>query len=78
MNEQQCKQLDEQGYLIFKNLLSLAEIESILTRLEELWAAEGNHAGEENYIEPGVRRLANLANKGELFHRLYSHPQPSQ
>jgi hypothetical protein len=33
MNEQQCKQLDEQGYLIFKNLFSPEEIQSILTRL---------------------------------------------
>ena len=75
MNEQQCQQLDEQGYLIFKNVLSPVEIQSVLARLEELWAAEGDHAGKENYIEPGVRRLANLANKGELFRSLYAHPQ---
>lgn len=75
MNDQQRKQLDEQGYLIFKNLLAAAEIETILARLAELWAAEGEHAGEENYIEAGVRRLANLANKGEIFRRLYAHPQ---
>jgi ectoine hydroxylase-related dioxygenase (phytanoyl-CoA dioxygenase family) len=75
MDDQQRKQLDEQGYLIFKNVLSPEEIENLLARLEELWAAEGEHAGEENYIEPGVRRLANLANKGEIFRRLYAHPQ---
>jgi ectoine hydroxylase-related dioxygenase (phytanoyl-CoA dioxygenase family) len=75
MDDQQRKQLDEQGYLIFKNLLAPAEIETVLTRLEELWAAEGEHAGEENYIESGVRRLANLANKGELFRNLYAHPE---
>ena len=75
MNEQQRKQLDEEGYLIFKNVLSPAQVETILSRLEELWAAEGDRAGEENYIEPGVRRLANLAGKGETFHSLYAHPQ---
>ena len=75
MDKQQRKQLNEQGYLIFKNLLAPAEIETILAQLEELWAAEGEHAGEENYIEPGVRRLANLANKGEIFRTLYAHPQ---
>lgn len=75
MDDQQHKQLDEQGYLIFKNLLAPTELETILARLEELWSAEGEHAGEENYIEPGVRRLANLANKGEIFRRLYAHPQ---
>jgi ectoine hydroxylase-related dioxygenase (phytanoyl-CoA dioxygenase family) len=75
MNEQQRKQLDEQGYLIFRNVLSPAQVETILTCLEELWATEGDRAGEENYIEPGVRRLANLASKGETFRGLYAHPQ---
>ena len=75
MNEQQRKQLDEQGYWIFKGLLSRMQVDAILARLEELWSVEGDHAGEENYIEPGVRRLANLANKGEMFQRLYAHPR---
>jgi ectoine hydroxylase-related dioxygenase (phytanoyl-CoA dioxygenase family) len=75
MDDQQRRQLDEQGYLIFKNVLHPAEIETILTRLEELWAKEGELAGEENYFEAGVRRLANLANKGEIFRGLYAHPQ---
>lgn len=75
MNEQQRKQLDEQGYLVFRNLLSPERVKTVLTRLEELWATEGDRAGEENYIEPGVRRLANLASKGELFHSLHAHPQ---
>jgi ectoine hydroxylase-related dioxygenase (phytanoyl-CoA dioxygenase family) len=75
MDENQRQQLDEQGYLIFRNLLPPSDIEAILSRLEELWAVEGDQAGEENYIEVGVRRLANLANKGELFRALYAHPQ---
>jgi ectoine hydroxylase-related dioxygenase (phytanoyl-CoA dioxygenase family) len=75
MDERQLRQLEEQGYLMFKSLLLMSQVETILTRLEELWATEGNHAGEENYIEPGVRRLANLANKGEMFRNLYAHPQ---
>ena len=75
MEKQQCKQLDEQGYLIFKNLLSPVQIETVLSRLEELWTSEGDLAGEENYIEPGIRRLANLANKGDIFRSIYAHPQ---
>ena len=75
MNDEQRKQLDEQGYLIFKGLLSPDQIESLLARLEELWRIEGENAGEENYIEPGVRRLANLANKGDIFRKIYGHPQ---
>ena len=75
MEHQQRQQLEEQGYLLFKSVLSSAEVESLLSHLEELWRAEGDQAGEENYIEPGVRRLANLANKGDLFRGLYAHPQ---
>ena len=75
MNDEQRKQLNEQGYLIFKSLLSPEQIEALLARLEELWATEGEKAGEENYIEPGVRRLANLASKGSLFREVYAHPQ---
>jgi ectoine hydroxylase-related dioxygenase (phytanoyl-CoA dioxygenase family) len=75
MNEQERQQLDKKGYLIFKNVLSPEKLDSILAQLEELWAVEGDHAGEENYIEVGVRRLANLANKGEIFCQLYAHPQ---
>ncbi|MCI0555844.1 MAG: phytanoyl-CoA dioxygenase family protein, partial [Anaerolineae bacterium] len=75
MNDKQRKQLDEQGYLIFKNLLSPLQIEALLARLEELWTLEGGKAGEENYIEPGVRRLANLATKGDIFRQVYAHPQ---
>jgi ectoine hydroxylase-related dioxygenase (phytanoyl-CoA dioxygenase family) len=75
MNDQQRTQLDEQGYLVFKNLLSPSQIETLLARLEELWVLEGDKAGEENYIEPGVRRLANLANKGDIFREIYAHPQ---
>jgi ectoine hydroxylase-related dioxygenase (phytanoyl-CoA dioxygenase family) len=78
MNEKQRQQLDEQGYLIFQNVLSPSDIEALRSRLEELWSIEGDQAGEENYIEAGVRRLANLANKGELFRALYAHPRVLQ
>ena len=75
MNDEQRKQLDGQGYLIFKGLLPPDQIELLRTKVEELWGTEGEKAGEENYIEPGVRRLANLANKGDIFREIYSHPQ---
>ena len=75
MNDGQRKQLDEQGYLVFKGLILPHHVESLLAILEELWGTEGEKAGEENYIEPGVRRLANLANKGDVFREIYAHPQ---
>jgi ectoine hydroxylase-related dioxygenase (phytanoyl-CoA dioxygenase family) len=75
MDEGQREQLDQEGYLIFKNLLSAEQVTGILSRLEELWRLEGDQAGEENYIEAGVRRLANLANKGAIFRSLYADPR---
>lgn len=75
MDAHQHQQLEQQGYLLFKGMLHSDQIASLLTRLEALWATEGEEAGAENYIEPGVRRLANLANKGDLFRELYAHPQ---
>ena len=74
MNDGQRKQLDEQGYLLLSGVLSLAEVAEVVAQAEAVWAAEGAQAGSENYLEPGVRRLANLANKGEAFRRLMVHP----
>ena len=74
MNDGQRKQLDEQGYLLLSGVLSAAAVAQVAARAEALWAAEGAQAGSENYIEPGVRRLANLANKGAAFRRLMVHP----
>ncbi len=74
LNASQRQQLDEQGYLLLPAHLPNANIASLLARLEELWASEGDEAGAENYIEHGVRRLANLANKGGLFRPIYADP----
>jgi ectoine hydroxylase-related dioxygenase (phytanoyl-CoA dioxygenase family) len=71
----QRKQLDERGYILFPSLLDSDQVARFRIRLEELWAAEGLKAGAENYIEPGVRRLANLANKGDIFRNIYAHPR---
>jgi len=75
MDSHQRQELDEQGYLIFQNLLSCVQIAALLARLEQLWEEEGDQAGVENHIEPGVRRLANLANKGDIFREIYARPQ---
>jgi ectoine hydroxylase-related dioxygenase (phytanoyl-CoA dioxygenase family) len=74
MNDEQRDQLDQQGYLLLKGVLSPQEVAEVVARAETLWAEEGAQAGSENYLEPGVRRLANLANKGEEFRRLLVHP----
>jgi ectoine hydroxylase-related dioxygenase (phytanoyl-CoA dioxygenase family) len=75
MNDEQRQQLDEQGYVLLPAVLSPAGVAEVTAQAEAVWAAEGAQAGSENYIEPGVRRLANLANKGAAFRALMVHPQ---
>ncbi|HLF89096.1 MAG TPA: phytanoyl-CoA dioxygenase family protein [Anaerolineales bacterium] len=75
MNTEQRRNLEDQGYILFQSLLPPNQVTTLVSSLEELWAVEGEQAGAENYIEPGVRRLANLANKGDEFRGLYAHPQ---
>jgi ectoine hydroxylase-related dioxygenase (phytanoyl-CoA dioxygenase family) len=74
MDKDQGQQLEQQGFVLLKGVLSAAEVGQVLARLEELWVEEGDEAGVENYLEPGVRRLANLAAKGSIFRRLLCHP----
>lgn len=72
---EQRRQLDELGYTLLPGLIAPAEVTALISRLEELWTAEGEAAGSENYKENNVRRLANLANKGDIFRPVFTHPQ---
>jgi len=74
MNAEQRDQLGHQGFLLLKGVLSPEQVAEVVAKAEAVWAAEGAQAGSENYLEPGVRRLANLANKGDAFRRLMVHP----
>ena len=66
----QRKQLQDEGYLLLKQILTNSEVDKLVSRLEELWTEEGDLAGAELVTEPGARRLANLANKGERLFRI--------
>jgi len=72
LRTEQLIQLNEQGFIVFKGKLDPKQVRAYLDRLEALWAEEGENAGSENYIEAGVRRLANLAAKGDLFRAVYA------
>lgn len=74
MSLEQNLQLKHKGFVLFRSLLDSEEVQELIQHLEGLWLAEGNEAGQENYIEAGVRRLANLANKGEIFRSIFAHP----
>ena len=74
LTEAQRTQMEKDGYLVLSGALSGAEVDQVLEQLERLWVEEGEKAGQENYIEAKVRRLANLANKGDIFRRIFAHP----
>jgi len=74
MNDTQQRQLERDGYVVLQNVLSADQVNCLVVRLEELWSQEGDQAGEENYIEQNAQRLANLANKGDIFRSIFRHP----
>ncbi len=67
--------LDQNGYLPLSNLLSPQQVQAIVTRLEQLAAAEGDQAGLEVHQEAGTTRLANLADKDPLLEVCFTHPR---
>lgn len=83
LSEVEKTALDERGYVLLGKLLSDADLEAIRERVQELLQREGDSAGSELANSPHIRypkeegadRLANLANKGPVFDRLYLHPR---
>jgi|TARA_B100000686_G_scaffold342943_1_gene422923 hypothetical protein len=63
-------QLDEVGCVALPGFCDPATTRRIATRLEELFESEGEAAGSEFKPEAGCRRLANLADKDDLFRQL--------
>ncbi len=66
--------LEQEGYVLLPALLAPPQLESLRARLEDLWQQEGDVAGQENYVERGARRLANLAAKDAMFRELMCEP----
>ena len=74
MTPAERSQLDQQGYIALDSFMSQDLLDSLCERVEQLWFEEGCRAGSEFKQEEQTRRLANLANKGEVFQRLASMP----
>jgi len=64
------EQLDSVGCVAVPGFCDPRTTRRIADRLEELFEAEGESAGSEFKLETGCRRLANLADKDELFRTL--------
>lgn len=67
--------LEEQGYLLLRGFLSPDRLGRLRQAVEEQFALEGENAGSEFKQEPGCRRLANLADKGEVFREILALPR---
>lgn len=67
-------ELDELGYTVFHDVIETAWLEELRAAFERLTAEEGERAGSEVSRHPGIRRLADLVNKGSVFDRIYTHP----
>jgi ectoine hydroxylase-related dioxygenase (phytanoyl-CoA dioxygenase family) len=74
MTEIERNQLDEQGYVVLPGLLDSRFLEELRSRIEQLFAQEGENAGSEFRTEPYARRLANLVDKGEVFQKVIAFP----
>ncbi len=68
------KELDDQGYTVFNNIIDPKWLNLLQKKFEDLIEVEGEQAGIEANKMEGVRRLADLTNKGEIFDNLYTHP----
>ena len=64
----------EYGYLIVENILPVVRLEEVRDALEERYMLEGNQAGSEGSINPGVRRLCNLFSKGRVWEEIAVEP----
>lgn len=67
--------LDVKGYLPLENILPQKQIASMIHRLDELAAIEGEDAGVELHQEGGTIRVSDLVNKGPMFEIGFSHPR---
>ncbi|RZT13337.1 ectoine hydroxylase-related dioxygenase (phytanoyl-CoA dioxygenase family) [Kribbella sp. VKM Ac-2569] len=75
LTQDEKDQLDRDGFLPLKGILTADEVAAINERLAELTAAEGDRAGLEVHQERGTDRLADLVNKDPRFEVCFSHPR---
>jgi phytanoyl-CoA dioxygenase PhyH len=63
----QRRQLDEQGWVALPAFITPDRRRGLADRIDALFTEEGARAGAEFRQEAGARRLANLADKGDVF-----------
>ena len=68
----ELRELDEVGFVILPDFFN-DMLAPLRTRIEGVFAEEGDRAGSEFKQEPGCRRLANLVDKGAVFAQVIGH-----
>jgi hypothetical protein len=63
------------GYTVIPDYMGQTLLDDMRSRVEELFALEGDAAGSEFRTEPTARRLANLVDKGEVFREAIARPE---
>lgn len=74
LTPQQREQLLDDGFVSLPGAIDPDLLAALRRRVEQLFDQEGGTAGSEFKQEPGCRRLANLVNKGAVFHQVVAHP----
>ncbi|MGH9341753.1 MAG: phytanoyl-CoA dioxygenase family protein [Acidobacteriota bacterium] len=75
MTETEKQQLEREGYIFLRGFMDGNLLEALRSRVEELFAQEGESAGSEFKQEPNARRLANLVDKGAVFQQTVIMPE---
>ncbi len=74
LSSEQQQQLDQNGYLLLEDVIDGAWLAALREAFDQIHASEGAEAGKEVAQMEGVRRLADLVNKGACFDRVYLLP----
>lgn len=75
LSAEEKRQLDEDGFLPLIGLMSAERLAQLRERTDELLELEGAQAGHETPQGGGVRALADLLNKGEIFEQVMVEPK---
>jgi len=69
MTAEERRQLDEEGVVVLQDCMGVELLRELRSRIHEVFDAEGDRAGQEFRTEAHAQRLANLADKGDVFRR---------
>lgn len=75
LSEAEKAQLDQDGFLPLRDILSAEQVQTFRARLLEIAEAEGDTAGTEVHQEAGTTRLSDLVNKEPMFEICFTHPR---